>query len=96
MKPTSASQKNCTQQFASDFYRNEVDSNYRSLMNIPFQLADDALDKQFIQEALEADIFAIKGHRMVGGMRASIYNAMPEAGVDALIDFMHDFEKRIA
>jgi len=79
---------------ASDFYRNPVAPEVRSLMNVPFVLADDQLDKRFLEEAAEAGLHTLKGHRSVGGMRASIYNAMPEAGVDALIDFMADFERR--
>ncbi|MCU7904562.1 MAG: 3-phosphoserine/phosphohydroxythreonine transaminase [Candidatus Thiodiazotropha sp. (ex Epidulcina cf. delphinae)] len=77
----------------SDFYANPVDPAGRSLMNIPFTLADPALDNQFLQEAEEAGLKTLKGHRSVGGMRASIYNAMPEAGVNALIDFMAEFER---
>jgi len=78
----------------SDFYSNPVDVNCRSWMNVPFLLADDDLNAQFLEEAGKAGLQTLKGHRSVGGMRASIYNAMPEAGVDALIDFMADFEKR--
>jgi phosphoserine aminotransferase len=63
-------------------------------MNVPFTLADPELDKVFLQESKAAGLTNLKGHRVVGGMRASIYNAMPEAGVDALIAFMADFEKR--
>jgi len=63
-------------------------------MNVPFVLADDSLDATFLKEASAAGLETLKGHRSVGGMRASIYNAMPEAGVDALIDFMADFERR--
>jgi phosphoserine aminotransferase len=63
-------------------------------MNVPFTLADPGLDAAFLGEAREQGLVTLKGHRSVGGMRASIYNAMPEAGVDALIDFMADFEKR--
>ena len=74
------------------FYRNPVDVNARSLMNVPFILADDALDKEFLEGAADSDLVQLKGHRSVGGMRASIYNAMPEAGIDALIDFMQQFQ----
>lgn len=81
---------------ASAFYTNPVDPRYRSWMNVPFTLADPGLDKAFLDEAKHAGLMNLKGHRMVGGMRASIYNAMPEAGVDALIAFMADFEKRRA
>jgi len=76
------------------FYRNPVAVKYRSLMNVPFVLKDDALDKEFLSEAGEAGLAQLKGHRSVGGMRASIYNAMPEAGIDALVNFMQDFMKR--
>jgi phosphoserine aminotransferase len=78
----------------SSFYTNPVDPGCRSWMNVPFTLADPNLDKQFLQESKAAGLTNLKGHRSVGGMRASIYNAMPEAGVDALISFMVDFEKR--
>jgi phosphoserine aminotransferase len=78
----------------SDFYRNDVAKANRSRMNVPFQLADNALDKIFLEESLAAGLHALKGHRVVGGMRASIYNAMPLEGVKALTDFMADFERR--
>lgn len=78
----------------SDFYRNDVAGRNRSRMNIPFQLADAALDSVFIEESVAAGLHALKGHRAVGGMRASIYNAMPLEGVQALTDFMIDFERR--
>lgn len=78
----------------SDFYRNDVAASNRSRMNVPFQLADSALDKLFLEESFAAGLHALKGHRVVGGMRASIYNAMPLAGVQALTDFMRDFERR--
>ena len=78
----------------SGFYRNPVDPACRSWMNVPFVLANPDLDKTFLAEAKAAGMVALKGHRSVGGMRASIYNAMPEAGVDALIAFMADFQKR--
>ncbi len=80
----------------SNFYSNPVEPASRSWMNVPFVLANADLDKDFLAEAKEAGLTTLKGHRSVGGMRASIYNAMPEAGVDALIDFMADFEKRRA
>jgi len=76
------------------FYKNPVEKAHRSWMNVPFTLPDAALDKPFLQEAKAAGLTNLKGHRVVGGMRASIYNAMPEAGVDALIAFMADFAKR--
>ncbi len=78
---------------ASAFYSNPVEVASRSWMNVPFTLADDALDKRFLEEAATAGLHTLKGHRSVGGMRASIYNAMPEAGVDALIDFMREFQR---
>lgn len=78
----------------SGFYQNPVELNSRSWMNVPFTLADAELDKTFLEEATKQGLKTLKGHRSVGGMRASIYNAMPEAGVDALISFMQDFEKR--
>ena len=79
---------------ASGFYHNPVDPACRSWMNVPFTLADSTLDAVFLEEAAAAGLKTLKGHRSVGGMRASIYNAMPEAGVDALVDFMRDFERR--
>ena len=78
---------------ASDFYRNPVDPDSRSWMNVPFVLANPDLDGQFLAEAGEAGLANLKGHRSVGGMRASIYNAMPEAGIEALVDFMAEFER---
>jgi phosphoserine aminotransferase len=78
----------------SGFYSNPVDPEYRSWMNVPFTLATPDLDGQFLEEAKEAGLITLKGHRSVGGMRASIYNAMPEEGVDALIAFMAEFEKK--
>ena len=77
-----------------DFYSNSVDPACRSRMNVPFRLADEALDADFVAEAFAAGILGIKGHRAVGGMRASIYNAMPLAGVEALVAFMQDFAAR--
>ncbi len=77
---------------ASDFYRNQVHPANRSRMNIPFQLAKPELDAKFLELAHEAGLQALKGHRAVGGMRASIYNAMPLKGVEALVKFMKEFE----
>lgn len=77
----------------SDFYANPVDPSARSWMNVPFTLADSELDKAFLEQAAATGLTTLKGHRSVGGMRASIYNAMPEAGVDTLIEFMAEFEK---
>ncbi len=78
----------------SGLYRNPVDPAARSWMNVPFILNNADLDGEFLEEAEAAGLSTLKGHRSVGGMRASIYNAMPEAGVDALIAFMADFERR--
>ncbi|WP_225087846.1 3-phosphoserine/phosphohydroxythreonine transaminase [Pectobacterium colocasium] len=78
----------------NDFYRNDVAIANRSRMNVPFLLADAALDKVFLEESVAAGLHALKGHRVVGGMRASIYNAMPLEGVKALTEFMADFARR--
>ena len=80
----------------SNFYRNPVEKASRSWMNVPFILANSDLDKEFLAGATSAGLTTLEGHRSVGGMRASIYNAMPEAGVEALISYMADFEKRKA
>jgi phosphoserine aminotransferase len=77
-----------------DFYSNPVDPQYRSRMNVPFHLADSNLDSVFLSEAEQAGLKALKGHRIVGGMRASIYNAMPLEGVQALVSFMRDFARK--
>lgn len=79
---------------ASSFYRNPVRVDCRSWMNVPFVLAEPELDGRFLEEAATAGLLNLKGHRSVGGMRASLYNAMPEAGVDALIEFMREFERK--
>lgn len=76
------------------FYRNPIDPAYRSRMNVPFRLADESLNDAFLQASEAAGLLALAGHRSVGGMRASIYNAMPMAGVEALIAFMKDFAAR--
>jgi len=78
---------------SSGFYSNPVDKDCRSWMNVPFILADESLDAKFLQESNAAGLTNLKGHRSVGGMRASIYNAVTEEAVDALIGFMADFEK---
>ncbi len=78
----------------STFYSNPVRKQDRSRMNVPFRLRDDALDAAFLEGAKKACLVELKGHRSVGGMRASIYNAMPAAGVQALVDYMRDFEAR--
>lgn len=77
----------------NDFYANPIDPRFRSWMNVPFTLADDALNGEFLQGAEARSLLNLQGHRSVGGMRASIYNAMPEAGVDALIQYMAEFAK---
>lgn len=76
----------------SPFYSNPVDVHCRSWMNVPFILANADLDAAFLEQAATNGLTSLKGHRSVGGMRASIYNAMPEEGVDALIAFMKEFE----
>ena len=76
-----------------DYYIAPVEKDYRSMMNVTFVTGDEALDKKFAKEADAAGIKNIKGHRSVGGMRASIYNAMPIEGVEALVKFMDDFAK---
>jgi phosphoserine aminotransferase len=77
----------------SGFYANPVNSAYRSIMNVPFTLADTALDALFLEQSHAAGLLALKGHKEVGGIRASIYNAMPYEGVEALVDFMAEFER---
>lgn len=78
----------------TEFYRCPVAQPDRSLMNVPFTLRDANLDDRFLQEAEADGLQQLKGHRSVGGMRASLYNAMPRAGVEALVAFMRDFERR--
>ncbi len=75
------------------FYRGTADRGCRSLMNVTFRLGTEDLEKQFIKESAAAGLDGLKGHRSVGGMRASIYNAFPEDGVDALVGFMREFER---
>ncbi|OZI74258.1 3-phosphoserine/phosphohydroxythreonine transaminase [Bordetella genomosp. 12] len=79
---------------ASEFYRNPVEPSVRSRMNVPFVLRDESLNDAFLQGAEAAGLLALKGHKSVGGMRASIYNAMPLAGVQALVDYLKEFERR--
>ncbi len=79
---------------ASKLFKAPVEVGSRSIMNVTFVTGNEELDKQFCKEAEKAGLVNIKGHRNVGGMRASIYNAMPEAGVDALIQFMKEFEAK--
>ena len=76
------------------FYRGTAQKDSRSLMNVTFRLSSEELEKQFVKDAEKAGLDGLKGHRSVGGMRASIYNAFPEAGVDALAGFMQEFERR--
>ena len=78
----------------SEFYHNPVDPAYRSWMNVPFTLSNPDLNKSFLTEAASAELLTLAGHRSIGGMRASIYNAMSEEGVQTLIDFMNDFANR--
>ena len=78
----------------SGFYSSPVDADCRSWMNVPFTLADAAQDGEFLAQARTAGLLNLKGHRSVGGMRASIYNAMPEEGVQKLVEFMAEFEKK--
>ena len=78
----------------SDFYENRVERACRSRMNVPFFLKDEALNEAFLAESKAAGLVQLKGHKSVGGMRASIYNAMPIAGVAALVDFLRDFAAR--
>ncbi|UVK79357.1 MAG: phosphoserine/phosphohydroxythreonine aminotransferase [Sodalis sp. Ffu] len=78
----------------NDFYRTSVSPTNRSRINVPFQLVDSNLYKLFLEESLAAGLHALKGHRAVGGMRASLYNAMPLAGVQALVEFMQKFACR--
>jgi phosphoserine aminotransferase len=77
----------------SGFYRGTASKDDRSLMNVTFRLATEDLEKQFVKESTAAGLDGLKGHRSVGGMRASIYNAFPEEGVDALVGFMKEFER---
>jgi phosphoserine aminotransferase len=79
---------------ATDFYRGHADADCRSLMNVTFRLPDQELEKKFVTEATAKGLDGLKGHRSVGGIRASIYNAFPRAGVEALVSFMKDFERR--
>ncbi len=78
---------------STTFYSNSVEKEFRSIMNVPFVAPTDELNAKFVKEAEVQGLVSLKGHKLVGGMRASIYNAMPEEGVDALIEFMKKFEK---
>ena len=79
---------------SGDFYANPVAKPDRSRMNVPFTLADPGLDAEFLAGAAERGLVQLKGHRSVGGMRASLYNAMPLAGVQALVAYLADFGER--
>ena len=87
-------QKLYTEIDRTGFYRGTAQKDSRSLMNVTFRLATEDLEARFIKESAAADLDGLKGHRAVGGMRASIYNAFPEAGVDALVGFMQEFERK--
>jgi phosphoserine aminotransferase len=78
----------------SGFYRGTANKDDRSQMNVTFRLSSEELEKQFVKESTAAGLDGLKGHRSVGGMRASIYNAFPEAGIDTLVSFMQEFEKK--
>ena len=78
----------------TEFYRNPVRKSDRSRMNVPFKLRDESLDSAFLKGAEARGLLQLKGHRSVGGMRASIYNAMPVEGVHALLDYMREFEQK--
>lgn len=78
----------------SGYYRGHADADSRSLMNVTFRLPSEELEKLFVKESTPAGLDGLKGHRSVGGLRASIYNAFPEDGVDALVQFMRDFERK--
>ena len=77
---------------ASKLFKGTVEKEYRSLMNVPFVTGNEELDAKFVKEAAAAGFVNLKGHRTVGGMRASIYNAMPVEGVEKLVAFMKQFE----
>jgi phosphoserine aminotransferase len=77
----------------SEFYRSPVEAGSRSKMNVVWRLPNEELEAKFVKEAAAAGLSGLKGHRSVGGCRASIYNAMPLEGVETLIDFMIEFEK---
>jgi phosphoserine aminotransferase len=79
---------------ATDFYRGHADADCRSIMNVTFRLPSEELEKKFASEATAKGLDGLKGHRSVGGIRASIYNAFPREGCEALVAFMKDFEKQ--
>jgi phosphoserine aminotransferase len=79
---------------SSALFRGTVEKEYRSLMNVPFVTGSEDLDAEFVKQAAERGFVNLKGHRTVGGMRASIYNAMPVEGVEKLVEFMREFEEK--
>ena len=79
---------------SSSLFRGTVEKKDRSLMNVPFVIGDPDMESKFVKESAAAGLMNLKGHRSVGGMRASIYNAMPVEGVKALVEFMNDFERK--
>ncbi len=78
---------------SSEFYRGHAEPQHRSLMNVTFRLPTEELEQQFVNQASDAGLCELKGHRSVGGIRASIYNAFPREGVEALVSFMQEFER---
>ncbi len=78
---------------AGDYFRGVIKPEFRGTMNVSFNLPSEELEAKFLAEASEQGLYALKGHRSVGGIRASIYNAMPMAGVEKLAGFMQEFEK---
>ena len=78
---------------SSEFYRGHALSDHRSLTNVTFRLPSEDLEQQFVRDAEESGLMELKGHRSVGGIRASIYNAFPKDGVEALVSFMGEFER---
>ena len=82
------------QSIGPEFYRGHAKNDSRSRMNVTFRLPSEELEKKFSKDATAAGLDGLKGHRSVGGLRASIYNAFPEEGVDALVQFMAEFERR--
>jgi len=77
----------------TDFYRGTVEPKDRSTMNVTFRLPSEELETTFVKEAEKQGLLSLKGHRSVGGIRASLYNALPEKAVDVLVDFMGEFER---
>jgi phosphoserine aminotransferase len=79
---------------SDSFYRGHAQVDSRSRMNVPFRLATEELEKQFLNDAKQAHLVGLKGHRSVGGLRASLYNALPLESVEALVHFMQDFQRK--